>query len=139
MAQGFRFVMNDYGAPERRVSSHFFTDNEAGSAGQAVKLVDGRWTGASGTDAIGGFLTHNVSAGTDQVCEVILAREGDWFDVPYSGEPGTGFGPGANEVGISADGLSADAATVEGGALSVLEVNTEKQTCRVKVKNRQFG
>lgn len=139
MAQGFRFVMNDYGAPERRVSSHFFTDNEAGRAGQAVKLVDGRWTGASGTDAIGGFLTHNVSAGTDQVCEVILAREGDWFDVPYSGEPGIGFGPGANEVGISADGLSADAATVEGGALSVLEVNTEKQTCRVKVKNRQFG
>lgn len=135
----FKWGFNYYGAPERRDTEHLFTDDEAGVAGQAVKLVDGRWTGATGTDAIGGFLTHNVEAGKDQKCEVIFAREGDWFDVPYTGTPDAGFTEGADEVALSSDGLSADASTVSGGALSILEINTEKETCRVKVKNRQFG
>lgn len=139
MPQGFEFDFNDYGSPQRRVTSHLFTDSESGSAGQAVKLDDGRWTGASGTDAIGGFLTHNVEAGTDQKAEVVLAREGDWFTVPYTGTPDAGFTEGANAVAVGSDGLSADSETVSGGALSVLEINTNKETCRVKVKNRQFG
>lgn len=135
----FRFVFNDYGAPERRDTGHLFKNSEAGEAGQAVKLEDGRYTLASETDEVAGFLIGKVKAGTDQPCGVIIAREGDWFDVPYTGTPDAGFTEGANAVALSEDGLSVDSETVTGGAIAVYEINTEQKTCRIKVKNRQFS
>lgn len=139
MPQGFKYVYNDYGKDPTRITEFLMTDDEAGLANEAVKLVKGRWTKASGTDAIGGFLTSNVAAGKDQPCEVVLAREGDWYDVPFTGTPNAAFQPGANAVAVAADGLSVDSATVAGGPLSVLSINTDKKTARVKVKNRQFS
>ncbi|MEK8128360.1 hypothetical protein WMW72_10640 [Paenibacillus filicis] len=139
MAQGFNFVYNDYGKDETRLTDKLFTNAEGAFAGQAVKLVSGRWTKASGTDAIGGFLTANVVAGTDKECEVIMAREGDWFEVPYTGTPAAGFVAGANAVTVAADGLSLNSATVAGGAVAVYSINTNKKTARVKIKQRQFS
>jgi hypothetical protein len=55
MAQGFRFAYNLYGAPERRISHILATNSEAFTAGEAVKLANGRWTKAGSTDAIAGF------------------------------------------------------------------------------------
>lgn len=137
--QGFRFVYNEYGAPTSRITDKLMTNNEEGAAGQAVKLVAGRWTLADTTDEIGGFLSSNIEAGTNQACEVFQAREGDVFEGAYTGTPAAGFVPGANAVAIADDGLSVDAETIADGPFAILEVNTNKQICRVKVKNRQFS
>ncbi|GAA0382629.1 hypothetical protein [Paenibacillus motobuensis] len=139
MAQGFKYVYNDYGKDPTRVTEQLMTDNEAGFAGEAIKIVGGRITKAGPTDAIAGFLTANIEAGTDKQAEYILAREGDWYDAPYTGTEDAGFVSGANEVATAADGLSVDAATVTDGSLSVFAVNTNSKTVRVKVKSRQFS
>lgn len=139
MAQGFRYIYNDYGKDPTRITELLMTDSEAGTAGEAVKLVSGRLTKASTTDAIAGFLTANVAAGTNQPAEIILAREGDWYEAAYTGTPAAGFVAGASAVVLAADGLSVNSATVTGGAISVLSVNTNKKTARVKVKLRQLS
>ncbi|PJN53657.1 hypothetical protein PAEVO_03780 [Paenibacillus sp. GM2FR] len=139
MPQGFSYVYNDYGKDPTRITEFLMTDNEAGYAGEAVKIVSGRVTKAAPTDPIAGFLTSNVEAGTDKETEIILAREGDWYEAAYSGTPAAGFVPGVAGVVLAADGLSINAATVTGGAVSVLSINSNKGTARVKVKNRQFS
>ncbi|MNO36213.1 hypothetical protein D3C76_262800 [compost metagenome] len=139
MPQGFRYVYNDYGKDPTRITEFLMTDSEAGLAGEAIKIVSGRVTKAGPTDPIAGFLTSNITAGTNKPTEIILAREGDWYDVPYSGTPAAGFVPGVVGVVLATDGLSANSATVTGGQLSVLQVNTNKKIARVKVKVRQFS
>ncbi|MEO2261182.1 hypothetical protein ABGV43_30190 [Paenibacillus amylolyticus] len=139
MAQGFKYVYNDYGKDPTRITEFLMTDGEAGSAGEAVKLVAGRWTKAGATDPIAAFLTTNVVAGTDKEAEVILAREGDWYEAPYSGTAAAGFIPGAAGIALASDGLSANSATVTGGSLAVLAINENKKTARFKVKNRQLS
>lgn len=139
MPQGFKFIYNDYGKDPTRITEHLMTDNEAGLAGEAIKIVAGRITKAGPTDPVAGFLTANIKAGKDVPAEYILAREGDWFDGPFTGKADVGFVSGAAEVALSADGLSADAATITGGPLAVFEVNTNLKTARVKVKKRQFS
>lgn len=137
--QGFNFMYNDYGAPVSRRTDVLYKDSEAAKAGQAVKLDAGRFTKAGATDAIAGFLTHNLASGTDQRCEVMMAREGDVYVAPYTGTPAAGFVPGLSVGTISTDALSLNSATVTGGAIAVLEVNTNKKTAIVKVKNRQLS
>lgn len=139
MPQGFKYVFNDYGKDPTRITDNLMTDNEAGFAGEAIKIVGGRITKAGETDAIAGFLTSNITAGKDKPAEYILAREGDWYDAPYTGVADAGFVSGASEVALAGNALSVDAATVAAGPLAVFEVNTNKKTARVKVKNRQFS
>lgn len=136
---GFSWKHNDMHQDETRITDKLFTDAEAGSAGELVKLVNDRWTKASGTDAPGGVLVNNVTAGTDQPCEVVLIRPGDAFVAPYTGTPNAGFQPGANAVAIATDGLSVNAATVAGGPAAVIRINTANETCLVYFKNRQFS
>jgi hypothetical protein len=139
MPQGFKFAFNDYGAPERRVSHIFATNSEAFTKGEAVKMASGRWTKATNGVAIGGFANQTIAAGTDQKLEVIIAREGDWFDAPYTGTPDAGFIVGVDVADVAADGLSVLASDITAGPFSVIEINTNKATCRVKVKKRVFG
>lgn len=139
MAQGFKYVYNDYGKDPTRITSLLMTDNEAGLAGEAIKIAAGRVTKAGPTDAIAGFLTANVIAGVNQSVEFVLAREGDWYDGPYTGTAATGFVTGANEVALDASGIAVDAATVSGGPLAVFDINVNKKTARFKVKNRQLS
>jgi len=136
---GFNWVYSDMHQDVTRVTDILFTDSEAGKAGETVKLVNGRWTMAKGTDVPGGVLAADVEAGTDVQCEVVLIRPGDQFIVKYTGTPNAAFQPGANAVAIATDGLSVDAATVAGGAVAVLRVNTTNQTATVYFKNRQFS
>ena len=135
----FKFVFNDYGAPERRVSHILAKDGEAFTVGEAVKLENGRWTKATAGGPVAGFANQNLAAGTNQPLEVILAREGDYFDAPYTGTPDPGFVVGVDTADVSADGLSVNSADILGGPFAVIEINTSKQTCRVKVKNRQLS
>ncbi|OMF48595.1 hypothetical protein [Paenibacillus peoriae] len=139
MAQGFSFALNDFKSAGTRITDKLFTNSEAGVAGEAVKLVNGRWTKASGTDAPGGILNNNVKAGTDQEADVTLITPGDWFSVPYTGTPDAAFKEGVVGVTISADGLSLNAATITGGAIAVLNINTNTATAFVKFKSRQFS
>lgn len=136
---GFKFIHNDYGAPPTRITHILCTNSEAFTAGEAVKLVNGRWTKASGADVPAGIITHNVTAGTDKEAEVQLIREGDVFEAPYEGTPAGGFVPGANAVALDTDGLAVDSATVTGGAIAILSVNTDKATCQLKFKSRQLS
>ncbi|KWX79923.1 hypothetical protein [Paenibacillus jilunlii] len=135
----FKFAFNDYGAPTHRISSILATNSEAFTLGEAVKLVSGRWTKATNGAAIAGFANQTLAAGTDQFLEVVIAREGDWFDAPYTGTADATFLPGMTTADVSTDGLSVLASDVTGGPFSVLEVNTNKTTCRVKVKLRTFS
>lgn len=139
MAQGFKFVFNDYGAPERRVSHIMATNAEAFAQGEAVKLAAGRWTKATNGSAIAGFANQSLAAGTDQPLEVILAREGDWFDAPYTATPDVGFVIGVETADVATDGLSVLSSDITGGPFSVIEINANNKTCRVKVKKRVFG
>ena len=136
---GFKFAFNDYGSPERRVSHILATNAEAFAPGEAVKLAAGRWTKATNGASVAGFANQSLAAGTDQPLEVIIAREGDWFDAPYTGTPDVGFVVGVEVADVSADGLTVLASDITGGPFSVLEINTNKKTCRVKVKKRVFG
>lgn len=135
----FKFAFNDYGAPTHHISSILATNSEAFVLGEAVKIVSGRWTKATNGAAVAGFANQTLAAGTDQYLDVVIAREGDWFDAPYTGTPDAAFLPGAAAADISTDGLSVLASDVTGGPFSVLEVNTNKTTCRVKVKSRTFS
>jgi hypothetical protein len=137
--QGIRWIYNEYGAPENRITHIPFTNSEAGYAGEFVKLSSGRFTKASSTDAPAGILIADVASGTNQSCGVIQIREGDVFEGPYTGTPNAGFIIGAGAVAIANDGLSVDSSTVSGGALVILDINTTKKTCRFKVKNRQLS
>lgn len=139
MAQGFKYIYNDYGKDPTRITSQLMTDNEAGLAGEAIKIVAGRVTKAGATDPIAGFLTSNVKSGTDQETEFILAREGDWYEGPFTGTAAAGFVTGASAIALAADGLSANAATVTGGPLAVFEINDNKKTARFKIRNRQLS
>jgi hypothetical protein len=136
---GFSWAYNDAHQDETRITNKLFTDSEAGKAGETVKLVSGRWTKASGTDVPGGILVADVSAGTDQECDVILIRPGDWFNVKYTGTPAGGFTEGANAVAIATDGLSVDSATVAGGAIAVKDIDTTNKVATVCFKLRQFS
>lgn len=136
---GFSWVHSDMHQDETRVTDILFTDAEAGKKGQTVKLVSGRWTLAATTDVPAGILEADVVAGTDVACGVLLIRPGDLFHVKYTGTPAGGFVPGADAVALAADGLSVDSATVAGGAVAVIRVNTTNQTAQVYFKLRQFS
>ncbi|KAE8559790.1 hypothetical protein [Paenibacillus polymyxa] len=134
----FSWVYNDFGSTPRRVGHILATNNEAFVKGEAVKIASGRWTKAGNGDAVAGFTTQKLDAGTDKVLEVALAREGDWYDAPYTGTPDAGFVVGVGTADVSTDGLSILASDITGGAFAVEDINTNTKTCRVKVKNRQL-
>lgn len=139
MPSGFNFIFNDYGAPTHRISSIMATNSEAFTDGEAVKLASGRWTKATNGANVAGFANQTLAAGTNQYLDVVIAREGDWFEAPYTGTPDAAFVPGCEVADISTDGMSVLASDVTGGPFSVLEVNTVKATCKIKVKKRVFS
>lgn len=137
---GFQWMNTDVYAVPSRITHIPGTLNETFTKGEALKLTAGKWTKAATTDIVGGFANENKTcvAGNDSL-EVIEARAGDRFRVPYTGTPDVGFVVGANAVTIESDGLSVDSETVAGGALAVWEINTTKKTCVVAVVNRIFS
>lgn len=139
MPAGFKFVFNDYGAPTRHITSILATNAEAFVLGEAVKLTSGRWTKATNGANVAGFANQSLAAGTNQFLDVVLAREGDWFEAPYTGTPDAAFVPGCEVADVAADGLSVLASDVTGGPFTVLDVNTSKATCTIKVKKRVFS
>ncbi|AIQ19529.1 hypothetical protein H70357_24545 [Paenibacillus sp. FSL H7-0357] len=135
----FKFAFNDYGAPTHRISSILATNSEAFVLGEAVKLASGRWTKATNGANVAGFANQTLAAGTDQFLEVVIAREGDWFEAPYTGTPDAAFVPGVEVADVSTDGLSVLASDVTAGPFSILNINTAKSLVTLKVKKRVFS
>jgi hypothetical protein len=129
---------NSYSVPSR-ITHILATDAEVYSTGEALALVSGRWTKASNGGQVAGICQESKTAGVDDSLEVLECRADDVFEAPYTGVPAAGFVVGANTADISADGLSVLSSDVTGGAFSVLSINTNKTTCKVKVKNRQLS
>lgn len=132
--------------PDPAPKEFLVTNNEAIKYGQCVKFANGRVTAAGPTDAVAGVAQHDVVAGTDKTCKVILVDpEQDW-EVEYIGTPAAGFVVGANAVALNAAnnptgavaGIYLNAATVTGGPCSVVKVDTAAKKAVVKFKNRQL-
>lgn len=134
----FTWVYNDFGAPIRRIGHLLAKDNEEFVRGEAVKIDADRITKAAPGDAILGFVLQNLKAGVNQKIEVSRDREGDWYDVEYTGTPSAGFVIGVGTANLSTDGLSINAANVTGGAFAVEEINTNTKTARVTLQKRMF-
>lgn len=135
----FKWLYNEYGAPQTRLTHLLATNSEGFGRGQSVNLASGRFTIANGVEVPAAVSNQVLAAGTDKFLEVIQIREGDVFEAPYTGTPAAGFVAGANAVAIATDGFNVDAATVTGGSIAIIEVNTTKQTCRLKFKSRQLS
>lgn len=135
----FKWVNNDSGAPETRLSSIYATDSEAFTEGEAVILSSGKWTKATNGVAVAGFARQTLAAGTSQLLEVTLAKPDDNFEAPYTGTPDAAFVVGVGTADVSSDGLSVLSSDVTSGAFAILGINTTKVTCRLKVKNRQLS
>lgn len=135
-----KWAYNEYGAPVTRLTTTMAADSEAFTPGEVVKLSStGRWTKAATTDVPAGICNQTLAAGTSQTLDVTQIREGDVFNADYTGTPAAGFVAGVNAVVLDSTGLLVNSATVTGGAIAVLEVNSTKSTCRIKFKQRQLS
>ena len=83
--------------------------------------------------------THDVAAGTDKECEVMIVTASQVFEVKYTGTPDTTFLAGMPTDDIGATGLLVNAADVIGGACAILSVDTANSMCHVMFKNRQLN
>lgn len=137
----FKWLRNAGGEVPSRITHIPATASEVYTKGEALKLsATGAWTKASTTDVVAGFANQSKTAtASDLTLEVIEARADDVFESNYTGTPAAGFVLGANAVTLAADGLSPNSATVIGGALAIVDINTTKLTCRVRVKSRQLS
>lgn len=138
MPQGFIFRHSNNHQDPTRHTKYPFKSTEVGYVNGAVKLVNGEWTKAATTDAVGGILQNNSKAGETD-CEVLEVRGGDVFEVTYTGTPVAGFTAGADAVALGTNGVAVDSATVAGGAVVVMDVNTNKKIAQVQFKKRQFS
>lgn len=135
---GFKWVRsNGYEVP-LRVTNIPAAIGETFTTGEALTTnASGQLTKAGATSAIIGFANQTkTTTASDNTLEFIEARADDVFSAPYTGTPAAGFVLGANAVTLAADGLSANAATVAGGALTIRIINTNTGRVHVSVKNR---
>lgn len=135
---GFIFRHSDNHQDPTRQTKYPFKSSEVGYANGTVKLVAGEWVKCAPTDAVGGILQNNSPAGQTEA-EVLEVRPGDVYEANYTGTPAATFKAGINTVALTANGTAVDAATVAGGPVVVMDINTNKQIAQVQFKNRQFS
>ncbi|MDD4721982.1 MAG: hypothetical protein PHR07_04495 [Acidaminococcaceae bacterium] len=121
------------------IEEFYVTDSEAIVYGEALIFSSGRLTKATDATDIACIAQQAVTAGTDQVCKVIIMEPGQIWEAPYSGTADAGFIVGV--VGADLDGTATgiDAADITGGAFAVLSKDTTALTVRVMCKLRAFN
>lgn len=129
----FQFKRDLTGAPPIITKKYLATNNEAIAKGEALKLVQGRLTLASGSDAVFAVANETIVAGTDKAVEVILVTPTQIYEVPYTAAPSLG-----SVVTIHTDGLSVTNTTTS-GVCGVYAVDTAKQLAEVSFKVRQVN
>ncbi|MCL6559350.1 MAG: hypothetical protein K6U74_11255 [Firmicutes bacterium] len=133
-------LINDLNGSPAVIRKYLVTNSEAIKRGEALKLASGRLTKAGATDAVAAIATHDVAAGTDKECEVIVVTGSQVYEVEYTGTPAAGFLVGANDCDLDSTGLKVDAASVAaGGGIAILKIDTEKTKCHAMFKNRQLN
>lgn len=124
--------------PDPAPKEFYVTNSEAVSYGEALIFSNGRLTKAAAGGPVAAIAQHDVVAGTDKKCKVIIVTEEQDWEVGYTGTPAAGFVVGANSADIDSTGLLLNAADVTGGPCSILEIDSANAKCKVKFKNRQL-
>lgn len=109
------------------VDDIMMTDGEAAVEGRGYYLSGGRWTKAATTAAVEAVCIKSADAGTDVKAVMELVKTGDIIEADYTGTPAAGFEPGLTTAVLDANGDNVDAATVTGGHLRILSVDSNKQ------------
>lgn len=119
------------------VDDIYMTNSEAAVAGQGYYLASGRWTKSATTAAVEAVCLKSEDAGTNVLAVVELVKTGDIIEADYTGTADAAFLPGLTVAVLDANGANVDAATVTGGHLRILSVDTGALKCRM-VANKSF-
>lgn len=137
---GFKWINAGLYAVPSRITHIPGTASETYTKGEALTISSGGWTKASAAGTVGGFANESKTcSSTDLTLEVIEARVGDRFRVPYTGTPDSGFIVGVKAADLASDGLSINSADVTGGSFAVWEKIVSKTECVVTVVSRIFS
>jgi len=127
------------GRPDPVLEEFYVTDSEAIAYGQCLKLASGRLTAAGDATDIAAISTQAVTAGTDQLCKVIIPSSDMVWEAPYSGTADAAFIVGLLSADLDSAGTGVDAADVSGGKIGILAINSTTGTVRCKIVGRAFG
>lgn len=132
-------LINDMNGSPAVIRKYLVTNSEAIKRGEALIFLSGRLTKAAAGGAVAAIATHDVAAGTDKECEVIIVTGSQVYEVKYTGTPDATFLAGMATADVDSTGLLVNAADVIGGACAILKIDTATTTCQVMFKNRQLN
>lgn len=124
--------------PDPAPMTFLVTNDEAVSYGEALVFSSGRLTKAAAGGTVAAVALHDVAAGTDKTCKVLLVGPEQIWEVEYTGTPASGFVVGCNSADLDSNALKINAADVTGGPCSVLKIDSANKKCWVQFKNRQL-
>jgi hypothetical protein len=120
----------------RIIDDLYMTNAEAAVAGQGYFLSSGRWTKAATTAAVEAVCVKSAAAGADVQAVMEVVKPGDIIEADYTGTPNAAFLPGLKLAVLDANGANVDSATVTGGHLRLLAVDTaNKKVQMLSAKN----
>jgi len=117
----------------------YVTDANAITYGQCLKFNAGKLIKAATTDVVAGVANHDVAAGTNQKCKILLVDPEQLWEADYTGEPISTFIVGCADAVLDGDGRNLNAAaTGGGGPCSIIKINAAAKKAWVKFKKRQL-
>ena len=116
----------------------FMTNSEAAVVGQGYNLVSGRWTKSATTAALEAICVKAASAGTDVLAVMEMVKPGDLIEADYTGTPNVAFLPGLKLAVLDANGANVDSATVTGGHLRILAMDTANLKVKMLATKNMF-
>jgi len=133
--------------PDPAPMEFYVTNNESVKYGQCLVFSSGRLTAAAPAGSVAAVALHDVTAGTDQKCKVILVTPEQIWEADYVGTPDSGFVVGCNSADLNPAntptgapaGLYLNAADVTGGPCSILAIDSTSKKAKVMFKNRQLA
>lgn len=132
--------------PDPAPMEFYVTNGEAVKYGQCLVFSNGRLTAAAPGGPVAAVALHDVAAGTDQKCKVLLVTPEQVWEADYVGTPAAGFVVGCNSADLNVAGtptgapagLYLNSSDVAGGPCSIIEVDAVNRKAKVIFKNRQL-
>ena len=106
------------------IEDMYMTDSEAAVVGQGYYLASQRWTKSAATAAVEAICVKAATAGTDVLAVMELVKPGDLVEADYTGTAAATFLPGLKLAVLDANGANVASATVTGGHLRILKLDT---------------
>lgn len=132
-------LINDLGGNTPVIRKYLVTNSEAIKRGEALIFSSGRLTKAAAAGTVAAIATHDVAAGTDKECEVVIVTANQVYEVKYTGTSDAAFLAGLASADLDTTGLLVNAADVLGGPCAILSIDASKFLCHVMFKNRQLN